>query len=160
MSPNSNGSASLLKPTLHKVYHPEVKFDGEEIVDVKKYDNLEIKNINFMSIDVQGYELNVLKGAEKSLNKIDYLIVEINRKELYKNSTILKDLDYFLYMKGFDRQITVFWDKYCTWGDAFYIKSNLLTRKLRIKSAVKNSFFKFRILYNLSTFFRKILSLR
>ena len=37
-----------------------------------------------MSIDTQGYELEVLKGSEKNLVFMDYLIVEINRKHLYK----------------------------------------------------------------------------
>ena len=30
-----------------------------------------------MSIDTQGYELEVLKGSNEYLNSIDYLIVEI-----------------------------------------------------------------------------------
>ena len=49
-----------------------------------------------MSIDTQGFELEVLKGATENLAIVDYLIVEINRKPLYEDSPLERDIDKFL----------------------------------------------------------------
>ena len=38
-----------------------------------------------IKLDVQGYEMQVLMGASKLLNKIDYVIVEISTKKIYHN---------------------------------------------------------------------------
>ena len=38
-----------------------------------------------IKIDVQGYELEVLKGSDKLLNKIDYIVLEVSKNEMYKN---------------------------------------------------------------------------
>jgi hypothetical protein len=35
-----------------------------------------IPQINLLCMDVQGYEINVLKGAENFIDKIDYIIME------------------------------------------------------------------------------------
>ncbi len=75
---------------------------------------------NFINIDVQGYELEVFKGAVNTLEKIDYIITEVNRAELYKNCVQIEELDSFLSQHGFARDITS-WDG-DTWGDAFYVK--------------------------------------
>ena len=96
--------------------------NGKEVVSLKKFDSLFINNVKFMSIDTQGYDLEVLKGSNEYLNSIDYLIVEINRKYLYKNSPLEKDIDLYLKPFGFIRAVTSYWGKECVWGDSFYIK--------------------------------------
>jgi|MDTB01.3.fsa_nt_gb FkbM family methyltransferase len=60
-----------------------------KISDIMNHYNLE--NIDLLCMDVQGFELNVLKGAEKYLEKVNYIIMEepnpiINLKELPKNT--------------------------------------------------------------------------
>tara|TARA_B100000902_G_scaffold59643_1_gene66776 strand:- start:59575 stop:60312 length:738 start_codon:yes stop_codon:yes gene_type:complete len=158
LSDTHNGSASLLVPTLHKDLHPEVSFKGSEKVKIEKLDNLNLKKVNFLNIDVQGYELEVLHGATESLKNIDYLIIEISQKQLYANSPVLKDIDRFLYFHGFNRQITVFWDKNCVWGDAFYIKKNLISQKYKVKSMIKNFLYKSNHIYNFFQNIRKIIN--
>jgi len=148
LSNTHKGSASLLLPTLHKKIHPEVKFKGFEYVSIEKFDNLKLENVNFINIDTQGYELNVLRGASKSLKNIDYIIIEINTVPLYKDSALIHDIDEYLYMKGFIRQITVFWDSDCYWGDAFYIKKSSLSKMKIFKINIKNYLIKSKILYN------------
>ena len=71
-------------------------------------------------MDVQGYELEVLKGSTDILLKVDYILCEVNRAELYKNCPMVEDIDSFLNEYGFKREITS-WDGY-TWGDALYTK--------------------------------------
>jgi hypothetical protein len=75
---------------------------------------------NFINIDVQGYELEVMKGASRILEGIDYIMSEVNRDEVYINCPKVEELDYFLSKFGFSREETT-WDG-LTWGDALYVK--------------------------------------
>jgi FkbM family methyltransferase len=43
-----------------------------------------IEDISIVKIDVQGYELNVLNGAEEILQRTDYLLVELNWTRKYE----------------------------------------------------------------------------
>ncbi len=54
------------------------------------------ENYNFLTIDVQGYELEVFKGSRETMKNIDYIITEVNRDELYKNCARVEQLDKFL----------------------------------------------------------------
>jgi len=120
---NRSQSSSLLKPKIHLTQYPMIKFDKTENVQMTRLDDyLQDKDYdyNFINIDVQGYELEVFKGAEKTLQNIDYIISEINRAELYENCVQSYELDIFLGQFGFRRVETDFVGG--TWGDAFYIK--------------------------------------
>ena len=88
-------SSSLYKPKEHLDYHPSVTFDGFEDIVIKQFSDLKIQNVNFLNIDTQGYELEVLKGFH-NLDEIKYIKTEVNRKELYENSPNVKDLDKYL----------------------------------------------------------------
>ena len=72
-------------------------------------------------MDVQGYELEVLRGAKKFLTSIDFIITEVNRANVYKGCALVEELDAFLLNYGFYRAETS-WEG-VTWGDAFYIKA-------------------------------------
>jgi hypothetical protein len=75
---------------------------------------------NFINMDVQGYELEVMRGAMNTLDKIDYIISEVNKEELYENCVRVDRLDNFLSKFGFKR-VETNWEG-VTWGDALYIK--------------------------------------
>ncbi|RPG63459.1 MAG: FkbM family methyltransferase, partial [Flavobacteriaceae bacterium TMED238] len=63
LSDNDGQSSSFLKPKQHLEVHPEVKFStNESFFKIKVFDELDIKNVDFLNIDTQGYELEVLKG--------------------------------------------------------------------------------------------------
>ena len=76
---------------------------------------------NFIAIDVQGYELEVMRGAVDTLNNIEYIVAEVNRNELYINCAKVNELDSFLGDFGFKRVETL-WAGGQDWGDALYIK--------------------------------------
>lgn len=65
VSSNEKQSSSILKPKVHLTHHPNVTFPSTEIVEVKTLDQFETSNFNFINMDVQGYELEVLKGADR-----------------------------------------------------------------------------------------------
>jgi len=122
LSSNSAMSSSILKPKQHLELHPDVTFDGTEEVEIDLLDNYDIGECNFINIDVQGYELEVFKGAKQTLNKIDYVYCEVNRGEVYEGNAFVEEIDEYLSTYGFERVETKWPESYYTWGDALYIK--------------------------------------
>jgi len=119
---NEGVSSSLLEPLYHSVQYPEILFDDTLEVDIIKLDDYlgHCTEFNFINIDVQGYELEVFKGAVEALESIDYIMAEVNRRDLYKGCVQVTELDSFLDGYGFGRVETC-WPE-ITWGDALYIK--------------------------------------
>jgi len=123
---NEGQSSSILEPELHLLQHPNITFPEKVKVPITKLDTFisQKDNFNFINIDVQGYELEVLKGGANFLNHIDYIISEVNRADLYKKCARVEQIDEFLEKYGFKR-VETDWAGY-TWGDALYIKEKTL----------------------------------
>jgi len=120
---NDGQSNSILEPGTHLLQYPNITFDDKYEVSIHPLDRYEPhSSLNFLNIDVQGFELQVLLGAQKTLNNIDYIISEVNRDEVYKNCAKVEDLDYFLSKYNFKRVETNWVGG--TWGDALYIKQS------------------------------------
>lgn len=123
---NNKQSSSFLRPKTHLQAHPDIIFVEERLIQIDTLDSYEIKNCNLLNMDVQGYEIEVLKGGQKTLSKIDYIFTEVNEKELYEGCAFLKELDDFLFnFTRVELVLTPF-----GWGDAFYIR-----KKLKIEMA-------------------------
>jgi hypothetical protein len=122
---NKGQSSSLLTPALHKIQYPGIHFiDKEEVEVITLNEYFENKQFlyNLITLDVQGYELEVIKGASKILNSVDYILCEVNRAELYAGCPMVEEIDSYLKQFGFTREHTS-WDGY-TWGDALYVKQD------------------------------------
>lgn len=126
---NQGMSNSLLKPAKHLEQYPSIQFNDTEEVEVHPLDELLSSfdhNIhgryNLLVMDVQGYELEVLKGATLTLSQIDYIYTEVNRDEVYEGCAKVHQLDEFL--TDFQRVETNWAGG--TWGDAWYIRKSLL----------------------------------
>lgn len=122
LSSNEQMSSSILRPMKHIQNHPTVLFEGTEEVDMMRLDSYsdETEEFNFINMDVQGYELEVLKGGTETLNHIDYVYCEVNRDEVYENNAYIEELDEYLANYDMDRVETV-WSG-GIWGDALYIR--------------------------------------
>ncbi len=125
---NKSMSCSLLKPKVHLDLYPKITFDEEVNVKQTFLDkfviekNVDTSKFNFINIDVQGYELEVFKGAAHTLNDIDYIYTEVNNDELYENCVQMSELDEFLGdLWGFERIETKLVGNQ-KWGDALYVK--------------------------------------
>jgi hypothetical protein len=122
ISTNDKMSSSILKPDKHLSQYPDIQFDSIEEIKVNTLDSYHYYTYNFLNIDVQGYELEALKGSAETLKYIDYIYCEVNRESLYENNAMVEDIDKFLLAFNFKRVDT---DWFCgTWGEAFYIKEN------------------------------------
>ncbi|HLP86296.1 MAG TPA: FkbM family methyltransferase [Candidatus Paceibacterota bacterium] len=80
---------------------------GEEVdVDVVKLDNFLVgKKVDFIRMDVEGYELEILKGAEISLStgkKPKYFFIEVHSELLHKKNSSAKEVVEFLGKYGYD----------------------------------------------------------
>lgn len=122
-------SSSVLDLHLHKVYHPHVthsktiKLKSKTLDTIFEENNLDGDQYDFMNIDLQGYELPALKGFLKGLKNIQYIYTEVNTDEVYKDCTLIEDLDRFLNDYGFERKHTQMTD--WKWGEAFYSKNKI-----------------------------------
>lgn len=113
-------SSSILKPKLHLYEHPHVNFNSVIEVPQETLDSYSFYEYNMLNIDVQGYELEVLRGSVETFKHIDCIYIEVNDRELYENCVLLKELDYWLSKHNFYRTITEMTRH--GWGDAIYIK--------------------------------------
>lgn len=123
---NNYQSSSLLELKDHLVMHPdihEIRRDRVVTTTFKTYiekNKVDVSFANFLNLDIQGMELPVLAGMGKYLDSFKYIYTEVNTRELYKNCTLLNELDLFLNIKGFARVDIAMtsWG----WGDALYIR--------------------------------------
>ena len=102
-------------------------FTGIENVQVDKLDNFsnknKINNIDILKIDTEGFELNVIKGAKKTLKKTKLLIIEFQLNDMYLNYSS-KKIDNFLKFNNF-----IFIDSlkfpFMQYEDRIYINKNI-----------------------------------
>ena len=131
---NNGQSSSLLEFGTHKKSYPHIDYVSKIQVEIKPLDdwldeNIKIKDqYNFINIDIQGYELEALKGMPNQLEIAEYVYLEVNFEEVYIGCSQIKDIDKFLLKFGFTRVGLRKTNK--GWGDAIYSKNNILLAKL------------------------------
>jgi 2-O-methyltransferase len=119
----SDGSSSLLPPKEHLNIFPTVYFDEELTVNTMTLDGWaesnNIQNIDFMWLDLQGMELNVLKSGKNILQTVTAIYTEVSSIEAYKDQTLYSDLNEWLTSNGFyiEREVV---DK--GGGNVFFIR--------------------------------------
>ncbi len=56
---------------------------------------------DFIKIDTQGYELEILKGGEKTLAHAEFVLLEVSLLDIYVNSPLVIDVLNFMKERGF-----------------------------------------------------------
>jgi len=103
---NSYSSSLLGMLSSHINSAPNSKYVGQEEVQVKTLDAIfptlscEADKI-YLKIDTQGFEKNVLKGAEGALQSIDTIQLEMSLIPLYENELLFDEMYQHLYQKGY-----------------------------------------------------------
>lgn len=115
---NDGESSSLLKPKKISEIYPTLSFKKGEDVHVRTLDSFRIKDSNVLVLDVQGFELEVLKGSTETLHSIDHIFSEVNSDELYEGCPTLEDLNNFLIPLGFSMRENWWTDG--SWGDCYW----------------------------------------
>ena len=131
---NNGQSSSILPLGTHKTSYPKIFYTSRVQVNVIPFDNWALKNnienklYNFINIDIQGYELEALKGMTKQLIFAEYIYLEVNFREVYKNCSQIKDID--LYLKNFNFRRVGTYKTNKGWGDAIYVNKFIFLNKL------------------------------
>jgi len=108
----SNASSSLLAPTAHKDHHPDVLFNETINVQTRTLDRWAEENnipkVDFLWLDMQGYELQMLKASENILPKVTAVYTEVSMTETYKNACLYDQYKAWMESKGFKEVLAIF----------------------------------------------------
>ncbi len=97
-------SGSLLEPKEHLNFS-SVIFNG--VIHVKKVtldewmQQQHVNHVDFIWLDLQGYELNVLKASPTCMKTLKAVYTEVEFVEAYKNQYLYNDVKQFLQEHGF-----------------------------------------------------------
>jgi FkbM family methyltransferase len=118
----SNGeSSSLLDFGSHAESYPQIKYESSITVSTKRLDEIipTKRFADFLNVDVQGVELKALKGLGSRIREFNWVYTEVNKSEVYKDCTLIWELDDYLIGEGFKR-VSTRWVFGKGWGDALY----------------------------------------
>lgn len=122
---NNGQSSSVLELGTHREKHPEVHYVETKTLPMRTIDDIVVRNwalgSNFLALDLQGYELEALQGAERFLQGARYVYSEVNVDELYVGCARLADLNDFLEERGFTC-VALNMAGDTGWGDGFWMK--------------------------------------
>jgi FkbM family methyltransferase len=123
-NPRCDGASSLLEP----IDAMKIRYVGPKIkVPCVILDDWCIKNsidhIDFMWLDIEGLELQVLKSSPKILKTVKIIYIETSFFEFRKGATQFKDLKNFLTKASF--KLLIHWYKPGFQGDAIFVKNNI-----------------------------------
>lgn len=89
-------SGSLRRPSAHQLLHPGIRFKKSINVEVRRLDTWVkehgIELIDFVWMDVQGAEADVIEGALEVLPQIRFVYTEYSDLELYEGQSDLKSI--------------------------------------------------------------------
>lgn len=84
-----------------------IKVSGEGPIPQMRIDDLSLKALDFLQLDVEGYELNALRGAEKTIDKFSPVIMLECFKQGADPRPFVEELGYQRIIKGVYDQVYV-----------------------------------------------------
>jgi hypothetical protein len=101
----------------HVASAPESAFVAEEQVDVRRLDDVAPDVVRpgervWLKVDTQGFELPVLRGAERTLERVEVVETELSLVELYEGQALFGEMLAHLSARRFGALFfePVFWD--------------------------------------------------
>jgi FkbM family methyltransferase len=125
ISSNSQ-SSSIYDFGSHSSNYPEIIMQEKIRLKTHRLDEIIPTNFvfDFINLDIQGAELQALKGLGEQINRVNFIYTEVNKEEVYKDCAVISQIDEYLFDSGFIR-VAVFWTNE-GWGDAFYLRRSEL----------------------------------
>ena len=146
---NNSYSSSILNFGTHADTYPDIVYNGEIQVSTQTLDSiteaLPAKSGALLVLDLQGAELEALKGASQLLEKCNYIYTELSKTELYEKQGNWDSITTLVSKAGF-RLVDWQYSENLQWGDALYARncsylkafvSRIKRRKLHRATAVK-----------------------
>lgn len=134
---SSNGeSSSLYEMGTHSEHHPDITVVGEIAMETTALRDVlsEEPFFDFLNLDLQGAELDALRGIGPRLGEVKWVYTEVNREAVYRGIPLIFDLDQWFRKEGFCRVVTV-WTPH-NWGDALYIRASVLSAPQRFRVVI------------------------
>lgn len=114
---------SLLPPEELVAYAPYITFNKAIQVKTITIDEWahthNVSHIDFMWLDLQGYELPVLQGAVALLPTVKALLVEVSFVKAYENQDLFDEVLAWLQQEGFELKV-LYHQKW--FGDALFVR--------------------------------------
>jgi FkbM family methyltransferase len=106
VSENSVSSSILEMNASHLKLAPQSRYTKKQKIEIKTLDSLketlQLKKGNiFLKIDTQGFEKNVLLGAENVLENINTIQLELSLLPLYNGEELFFDISKYLYDRNY-----------------------------------------------------------
>jgi FkbM family methyltransferase len=134
---NHGQSSSVLPLGTHTQIHPDIRYVSEQRMRTQTLATLLRANWpwpgspNFLNLDLQGYELESLKGAAPVLDGFRWIYTEINEDPLYEGCALLPELASWLAERGFymaekalcGAQTRSHGADWYGWGEALFIRA-------------------------------------
>lgn len=103
---NSTSSSILPMNTTHSDAAPQSKYIGVVPVPISRLDSVKHAALDgarsiLLKVDTQGYEMQVLQGAEELLSRVAGLQLELSRTPLYEGQALFLDIIEWLAQRGF-----------------------------------------------------------
>jgi 2-O-methyltransferase len=102
---SNDSSSSLMEPKEHLIAHPEITFDKEipiSTISLDDFGNREgLSKIDFMWLDIQGMEFEILEASKNLFQTVDLLYTEVSLIETYKNVPLYDEFKLWLETQGF-----------------------------------------------------------
>ena len=94
----------------------KVVYKKIEVISLKNFCKIQkIKCIDFLKVDVEGYEYEVLKGAKEIIKNVKFIMLEVQKNDMYANYSKNKIENFlkknnFILIKSFDFPLMFFKD--------------------------------------------------
>ena len=128
-----SSSSSIFKPTQINTDLHGNEMNINEVIDVdliKIDDIINEDEIDIIKLDLQGYELEALKGAYKHLQNTKVIITEVEFIQLYENQPLFADIDFNLRKNGFHffnfYHLYTFENGQMDAGDAIFVRNDII----------------------------------
>jgi len=121
---NNEQSSSILELKEHSKEHPHIKEINRtkmKTITLPKLlnkNNINYKNFDFLTMDIQCAEYLALKGMKDILRNFKGIFMEVNIKELYNDCASLDKIKDFLKPYGF--VLKDLWISEYGWGDGYF----------------------------------------
>jgi FkbM family methyltransferase len=104
-SGNSDASSSLLSPTGHKDFHPDVLFENTIPVQTMTLDDwattYQVPRVDFLWLDMQGFESHMLQASSHIFPGVSVIHTEVSLQEAYAKAMLYGDFRNWMQTKGF-----------------------------------------------------------
>jgi 2-O-methyltransferase len=122
----SDGSSSLLQPKQHLADHPDVFFNKDLLVQTVLLDDWAVQHkidrVDFLWLDMQGYELEVLRSSRVVLSKVRAIHMEVSTRITYEGVPLYDEVRDWMGGQGFRVQVEAIpkgWDM----GNVLFVRN-------------------------------------